>query len=66
VCHDLDLAIARLRDVDRVAEVADAAVDLDLLVQELLKGRDIEDLVAGGLRGIDDELEQCQGRRKER
>ena len=54
--NNLNLAIARLRDLDGVAEVTDTAVDLDLLVQELLEGGDVEDLVAGGLRGIDDEL----------
>lgn len=58
--NDLDLAITDLGDLDGLAQVADAAVDLDLLVQELLEGGDIEDLVAGGLRGVDDEL-QCKG-----
>lgn len=57
VGNDLDLAVALLGDLDGLAEVADAAVDLDLLVQELLEGRDVEDLVAGGLRGVDDELD---------
>ena len=56
VGNDLDLALALLGDLDGLAEVADAALNLDLLVQELLEGRDIEDLVAGGLRGVDDEL----------
>jgi len=56
VSHDLDLAIARLGDDDVVAEVADAALDLDAVVQELLEGGDVEDLVARGLRGVDDEL----------
>ena len=55
--NDLDLAVASLGDLDGVAEVSHAAIDLDLLVQELLEGRDIENLVAGGLRGIDDELQ---------
>ena len=54
--NNLDLALADLRDLDLVAEVADTALNLDLLVQELLKGRDIEDLVRGGLLGVDDEL----------
>ena len=56
VGNDLDLAVALLGDLDGLAEVTDAAINLDLLVQELLKGRDVEDLVAGGLRGVDDEL----------
>lgn len=54
--NDLDLALALLRDLDGLAEVADAALNLDLLVQELLEGGDIEDLVARGLRSVDDEL----------
>jgi hypothetical protein len=57
VGDDLNLALALLGDLDGLAEVADAPVDLDLLVQELLEGRDIEDLVAGGLGGVDDELD---------
>lgn len=56
--NDLDLAITDLGDLDGLAQVADAALDLDLLVQELLESGDIEDLVAGGLRGVDDELER--------
>jgi hypothetical protein len=56
VCNDLDLAITDLGDLDGLAEVANAAVDLDLLVKKLFEGGDIEDLVASGLRGVDDEL----------
>lgn len=54
--NDLDLAVTLLGDLDGVAEVADTALNLDPLVQELLEGRDIEDLVAGRLGGVDDEL----------
>lgn len=53
---NLDLAITRLGDVDLVTEVTDTALDLDAVVEELLEGRDVEDLVARGLRGVDDEL----------
>lgn len=53
---DLDLSIADLLDLDDVAEVANTAIDLDLVLQELLERADVEDLVAGGLRGVDDEL----------
>ena len=56
VGNNLDLALALLRNLDGLAEVADTALDLDLLVQELLEGRDIEDLVASGLRSVDNEL----------
>jgi hypothetical protein len=56
VGSDLDLAIADLLDGDGIAKVANTAVDLDLVLEELLEGRGVEDLVAGGLRGIDDEL----------
>ena len=52
----LNLAVALLRDLDGIAEVADAAIDLDLLVEELLEGRHVKDLVARWLRGVDDEL----------
>jgi len=57
VGDDLDLAVAGLGDEHVLAEVADAALDLDAVVQELLEGRDVEDLVARGLRGVDHELE---------
>jgi len=56
VRNDLDLSIALLRDLDRVAKVAGAALDLDAVVQELLEGLDVEDLVVDGLRAVDDEL----------
>jgi len=53
VRHDLDLAIASTLDFDLVAEVAGAAFDLDAVVQELLEGGKIEDLVGNGLRAVD-------------
>lgn len=56
VGNDLDLAITLLGDGDGLAEVADATLDLDLLVQELLKRGDIENLVRGRLGGVDDEF----------
>lgn len=56
VSDDLDLAIAGLGDLDVVAEVTDAAFDLDAVVEELLEGGEIEDLVADGLGGVDHEL----------
>lgn len=56
--NDLDLAVALLGDLDSVAEVADTPIDLDPLVQEFLEGRDIEDLVAGRLGCVDDELSE--------
>ena len=56
VGNNLDLAIAGLRDLDGLAEVAGAALDLNLLVEELLESRDVEDLIACWLRSVDDEL----------
>lgn len=56
VGNDLNLAITDLGDLDGIAKVADAALNLDLLGEELLEGRDVEDLVAGGLRSVDNEL----------
>jgi hypothetical protein len=58
VGSDLDLAIPNLLDLDSVTEVANTAVDLDLVLEELLEGADVEDLVAGGLRSVDDELRE--------
>lgn len=52
----LDLAVALLANLHGVAEVADAVVDFDLVVEELFKSADIEDFVCGGLRGVDDVL----------
>jgi hypothetical protein len=56
VGNDLDLAIGGLGDLDVVAKVADAALNLDLLVEKFFEGGDVEDLVACGLRSVDDEL----------
>lgn len=56
VGNDLDLAITRRRDGDVIAQVVGAAVNLDVVLEELLKGRDVEDLVASRLRSVDDEL----------
>lgn len=53
---DLDLALTLLGDLDLVAEVADATLNLDLVLEELLEGSDVENLVGGGLRSVDDEL----------
>jgi hypothetical protein len=56
VCNNLDFSIANLRDLDGISEVSDTAINLDLVLKELLEGGDVEDLVASGLRSIDDEL----------
>lgn len=56
VGNDLDLAITLLLDDDVVAQVVGAALDLDAVLEELLEGGDVEDLVVGGLRSVDDEL----------
>jgi hypothetical protein len=58
VSDNLDLALTNLGDDNVVTEVADTALDLDAVVEELLEGGDIEDLVARGLRSIDDVLEE--------
>jgi hypothetical protein len=56
VGDDLNLALALLLDDDLVAQVADATIDLDLVLEELLEGGRVEDLIASGLRSVDDEL----------
>lgn len=54
--NDLDLAVALLGDLDGLAEVAGAALNLDAVVEELLESLDVEDLIVDGLRAVDDEL----------
>lgn len=54
--NHLDLALASLADLDGVAKVASAALDLDAVVEELLEGGGIEDLVVDGLGAVDDVL----------
>ena len=61
VGDNLDLALASLLDDDLVAEVANTAINLDLFLEELLEGGGVEDLVASGLLGVDDELYQGSG-----
>jgi len=56
VGNDLDLALASLADLDSVAKVSGAALDLDAVVEELLKGGSVEDLVVDGLGAVDDVL----------
>jgi len=56
VRNNLDLSIADLGDLHNITEVTNAAVDLDLVLEELLEGGDVEDLIACGLRSVDDEL----------
>ena len=56
VCGNLNLSIPEVLDLHDITEVPDTAVNLDLVLKELLEGGDIEDLVACGLRSVDDEL----------
>lgn len=56
VGNDLDLAVTLLGDLDVLAEVTGAALNLDAVVKELLESLEIEDLVVDGLRAVDDEL----------
>ena len=55
---NLNLSIASLGDQDLVPEVADTALDLDAVVEEFFKDRDVKDLVACRLRSVDDELRE--------
>ena len=56
MCDNLNLPIALLADLHGIAEVAHSVVDLYLVVQELLESGDVEDLIGGGLGGINNEL----------
>ena len=59
---NLNFAITGLRDLDGVPQVADAVFDFDSVVQELLEGRDVENLIIDRLGGVDDVLfgQNCQ------
>jgi len=54
--NNLDLSLTSLADLDGVAKVTGAALDLDAVVEELLEGGGVEDLVVDGLRAVDDVL----------
>jgi hypothetical protein len=54
--NHFNIAIASLRDLNGVAEVSYPPIDLDLIMEEFLERRNIEDLVIGGLGGVDDVL----------
>ena len=56
VGNNLNLALASLADLNVVAEVVGAALNLDAVLEELLEGGGVEDLVASGLLSVDDEL----------
>lgn len=51
-----DLSITLLGNDDLVGKVTNAALNLDAVVEELLESVDVEDLVLGWDRGVDDEL----------
>jgi hypothetical protein len=53
VRHNLNLSISNLRDRDRVAEIAHTVLNLDLVMEEFLERRQVEDLVADRLGAID-------------
>jgi hypothetical protein len=53
VRYNLDLAIANLRDGDRVTEISNTVFNLDLVVEKFLECGQIENLVADGLGAID-------------
>ena len=55
--NNLDPAIAKIGDVDVVAEVAGAAVDFDALLEERREGGWIEDAILRWLGCVDDELD---------
>jgi len=52
VCGDLNLSVADILDLNDITEVSDTAVNLDLVLKELLEGGDVKDLVACGLGAL--------------
>ncbi len=55
--NNLDLSIALLADRNRVAQISNAIINLDLIMEKFLECRDVEDFVRGWLGGVDDELQ---------
>jgi hypothetical protein len=51
--HHLDLPVPDLLDIDLVAEITGASLNLDAVVEEFLEGRQVENLVAYRLRAVD-------------
>jgi hypothetical protein len=56
VRNNLDLSLTDLGDLYGLAKVSHTAIDLDLILEELLKRGDIEDLIGCWLGSVDDEL----------
>jgi len=56
VRSDLNFPVTEVLDQHDISEVADTIVNLDLVLEELLEGGNVEDLVACRLRSVDDEL----------
>lgn len=56
VSDDNNFSITLLGDLDGVTKVSNTAINLDLIVEELLERADVENFVGGGLGCVDDEL----------
>jgi len=56
VGDNLNLSLASLADLDDIAEVTGATLNLDAVVEELLESGGVEDLVVDGLGAVDDVL----------
>lgn len=56
VSNNLDLSLALLANDNGVAQVVGSAINLDSIVEELLEGGEVEDLVVDGVGGVDDEF----------
>ena len=54
--NNLNLSVPDLAYGDCIPQVSNTIIHLDLIMQELLERRDIEDFVGSGLGGVDDEL----------
>lgn len=45
MCNDLNFPFTLLADLNGITQVTNAIVDLDFVMQELLEGGNVEDLV---------------------
>jgi hypothetical protein len=54
--YNFNLSLSLRCDSDNITQVVGTSVNLDTIVEEFLKGSEVENLVIDGLLSVDDEL----------